>query len=225
VGSVTRAWIFRPNLFALAVVGLLTGCSTATLPTLPYRSPAATAPAELRSQIATASWYGPGFNGRRTASGEIFHQTDLTAASRTLPMGCRVKVTNLANCRSVVVKITDRGPFVSGRNIDLSRTAAERIGIAREGVGTVRISRPGDHPAGIATVCAPAPAEIPVSYAGLSGTSSRVPGAWLVPRREWIRHVKVTFYHLHHRRRRRRHRAGVVSNPVRTWLMSALPHF
>jgi 3D (Asp-Asp-Asp) domain-containing protein len=95
------------------------------------------------SRVMLASWYGPGFNGRRTASGEIFNQNRLTAASRTIPIGSRVQVTNLQNGRSVDVRINDCGPYVRGRSIDLSRRAARKIGIVRRGVARVRITRLG----------------------------------------------------------------------------------
>lgn len=82
-----------------------------------------------------ASWYGPGFHGRRTASGERFNQHAMTAAHRTLPFGTRVRVTH--GKRSVIVRINDRGPWVKGRVIDLSKAAARRLGI--KGVARVRI--------------------------------------------------------------------------------------
>lgn len=91
------------------------------------------------SQTGKASYYAKKFNGRRTASGEKFRSSKRTAAHRTLPFGTKVKVTNLKNGRSVKVKINDRGPFVAGRIIDLSRKAARKIGILDEGVGSVRI--------------------------------------------------------------------------------------
>jgi len=87
-----------------------------------------------------ASWYGPRFQGQLTASGEIFDMYKLTAASRTLPLNVYVKVTNLNNNRSTVVKINDRGPFVQGRIIDLSYEAAKRIGMLQAGVVPVRIT-------------------------------------------------------------------------------------
>src|SRR5690606_7267624 len=77
------------------------------------------------SAVGTASWYGSKHHGRKTASGERFNQHALTAAHRKLPFGSRVKVTNLANQRAVVVRINDRGPFSRGRLIDVSRKAAE----------------------------------------------------------------------------------------------------
>ncbi|NEQ83283.1 MAG: septal ring lytic transglycosylase RlpA family protein, partial [Moorea sp. SIO2I5] len=86
-----------------------------------------------------ASWYGSAFHGRRTASGERFNQYALTAAHRSLRFGTRVKVTNLRNGRSVIVRINDRGPYVRGRIIDLSRGAARIIGLVRSGTAAVRI--------------------------------------------------------------------------------------
>lgn len=91
------------------------------------------------SHVVVASWYGPGFSGRRTSSGERFDPDDLTAASRTLPLGSVARVTNLANGRSVDVCINDRGPNVRGRGIDLSRRAAQEIGLVHKGVGRVRV--------------------------------------------------------------------------------------
>jgi rare lipoprotein A len=94
----------------------------------------------VRFQIqGMASWYGPGFDGAYTASGERFNQYDLTAAHRYLPFGTRVRVTNLDNGRSVVVRITDRGPFVGDRVLDLSRGAAQIIGTVGSGVSPVRL--------------------------------------------------------------------------------------
>jgi rare lipoprotein A len=73
-----------------------------------------------------ASWYGPGFHGKRTASGEIFNRYGYTAAHRSLPFGSRVRVCNRSKC--VIVRINDRGPFIKGRSIDLSEAAARKIG-------------------------------------------------------------------------------------------------
>ena len=86
-----------------------------------------------------ASWYGAELAGHRTASGERFNPGDLTAAHRTLPLGSRVRVTYQG--RSVVVRINDRGPFARGRVIDLSRAAAEQIGLRRAGSGRVELAR------------------------------------------------------------------------------------
>lgn len=94
-----------------------------------------------RRQEGDASWYGPGFHGKRTASGEIFNMNALTAAHRTLPLPSLVRVTNLANQQSVIVRVNDRGPFHSNRIIDLSYAAAKRIGLLS--VGRVAIEPVG----------------------------------------------------------------------------------
>lgn len=86
-----------------------------------------------------ASWYGPGFAGRQTASGEIFDPGQLTAAHRTLPFGTVLRVTNLGNGLSVQVRINDRGPFKPDRVIDLSRAAAEEIEMIHSGLARVRV--------------------------------------------------------------------------------------
>lgn len=86
-----------------------------------------------------ASWYGPGFHGRHTASGERFNQYALTAAHRSLPFGTRVRVTNTRNGHSVIVRINDRGPYSHGRVIDLSRKAAQVIGVVQSGTAPVRV--------------------------------------------------------------------------------------
>jgi rare lipoprotein A len=91
--------------------------------------------------VVTASWYGPGLSGHRTSSGERFDPNRLTAASPTLPLGSVVRVTNLSNGRSVNVRINDRGPFVRGRSLDLSHRAAQKIGLTRNGVGRVKVTR------------------------------------------------------------------------------------
>jgi rare lipoprotein A len=90
-------------------------------------------------EVGLASWYGPGFDGKRTASGERFEQDDLTAAHRRLRLGTRVRVTNLRNERAVIVRINDRGPYGRGRVIDLSRAAARRIGMEDHGLAPVRV--------------------------------------------------------------------------------------
>ncbi len=92
-------------------------------------------------QNGTASWYGRQFHGRKTASGETFDMNGLTAAHRTLPMNCYIKVTNKDNGKSVIVKVNDRGPFHGNRVLDLSYGAAKAIGITQKGVGNVTIER------------------------------------------------------------------------------------
>ena len=95
-----------------------------------------------RVQYGLASWYGQRFQDHLTASGVPFNKYELTAAHNTLPLGVRVRVTNLRNGRSVVVKINDRGPKIRGRIIDLSRAAARRIGFVRRGITPVKITVP-----------------------------------------------------------------------------------
>lgn len=90
-------------------------------------------------QSGRASWYGPGFHGRRTASGETFNTNELTAAHRTLPFGTRVRVVNKRTGQSVIVRINDRGPYAHGRVIDLSRASAQAIGLS--GVGSVDVAQ------------------------------------------------------------------------------------
>ena len=91
------------------------------------------------SQVGRASWYGPGFAGRRTASGDVFKPEQLTGAHRTLPLGTKVRVTNLHNGRSVLITINDRGPFVRRRMIDLSEGAARELKMTGRGVAEVII--------------------------------------------------------------------------------------
>ncbi len=90
-------------------------------------------------ETGLASWYGPKFHGKLTASGEVFNQEKFTAAHPTLPWGTRVTVTNLDNGKSVDVRINDRGPFKGGRIIDVSRAAARALGMVRRGITTVRV--------------------------------------------------------------------------------------
>ena len=90
-------------------------------------------------QRGDASWYGPGFRGKKTASGDYFDQTQLIAAHQTFPLGSRAKVTNLKNGKTVEVEIKDRGPFIDGRIIDLSKAAAERLGMIGSGTAPVQV--------------------------------------------------------------------------------------
>jgi rare lipoprotein A len=92
-----------------------------------------------KSWHGIASWYGRPFNGRRTASGEVFDMHKYTAAHKTLPFGTRLRVTNLRNGRQTLVRINDRGPYVVGREIDLSYVAARDIGILEKGLEKVRL--------------------------------------------------------------------------------------
>jgi len=102
------------------------------------------------AEVGTASWYGPGFTGNATSSGEIYDVADMTAAHQTLPLGTRVVVTNLVNGKSIEVRINDRGPFAKGRIIDLSFAAAHAIDLVDPGTARVRVESidDGDGPPG-----------------------------------------------------------------------------
>lgn len=101
-------------------------------------------------ETGIASWYGPGFHQEVTANGEIFDQNELTAAHKTLPMPCLVRVTNLENGRSIVVRVNDRGPFAAGRIIDLSRKSAQLLGMEQQGTAKVRVQILADESRAIA---------------------------------------------------------------------------
>lgn len=135
---------------ALVIVGAATCGSTPRIePSVSSVPATASAPSPGPSPIAitdsalaatgTASWYGPGFDGKTTASGEKFNQNNLTAAHRTLPFGTVVRVKCLKNGQTVDVRINDRGPFTKGRIIDLSKAAAREIGLIERGIGPVEI--------------------------------------------------------------------------------------
>jgi rare lipoprotein A len=117
---------------------MLVSCATSSAPTYKAPPPISQPPTES-SLSGIASWYGPGFDGRRTASGEVYNQEELTAASTVIPLGSRVMVTNLDNGRAVQVRINDHGPYVKGRKIDLSHEAARTLGIVKPGTARVRI--------------------------------------------------------------------------------------
>lgn len=91
-------------------------------------------------QSGMASWYGGKFHGRKTANGETYNMNAMTAAHKTLPFGTRVRVTNTRNGDTTIVRINDRGPFIAGRIIDLSRAAAADIGVTNSGVAPVKIA-------------------------------------------------------------------------------------
>src|SRR4051812_28444797 len=114
----------------LAITAVVLGCTLAAV--------SAAAGEAKPLQKGAASWYGPGFHGKRTANGERFNTHALTAAHKSLPFGTEVRVTNEHTGRSVVVRINDRGPYAHGRVIDLSKAAAEAVGIA--GVGQVTLA-------------------------------------------------------------------------------------
>jgi rare lipoprotein A len=108
-------------------------------PVLQSHAPPTKAHRKAAYQVGTASWYGGDFNGKATASGEPYNMYDLTAAHLELPLGTRVRVTNLRNGKAVVVRINDRGPMVSGRIIDLSYSAAKVLDVKSRGIQRVRL--------------------------------------------------------------------------------------
>lgn len=120
------------------------GKNYASRPPVHRSLPPATAPARQYDIIGTASWYGGKFHGRRTANGEVYNMNQLTAAHPTLPFGTWVDITNLRNGRTVTLRINDRGPFIKGRVIDVSRRAAKTLGFINDGITRVgiKIRRP-----------------------------------------------------------------------------------
>lgn len=126
----------RAGVFGLSICTSLVAISLAISPGWAARENDA---ALSFRQTGKASWYGPGFDGKRTASGERFDQNELTAAHRTLPLGAEVTVTNLDNGRQVVVAVNDRGPFTKDRVLDVSKGAARRLGMLDDGTARVRI--------------------------------------------------------------------------------------
>ncbi|HET9951468.1 MAG TPA: septal ring lytic transglycosylase RlpA family protein [Candidatus Eisenbacteria bacterium] len=113
----------------LLTFALLTGCA----------GPHALGTGDIHPEIGMASYYAQEFHGRETASGKTYRSDGLTAAHRTLPFGTKVRVTNLQNGRSVVVTVTDRGPYKRERIVDLSKRAAKELDIVRQGVARVRL--------------------------------------------------------------------------------------
>ena len=138
------------GLVVLLTILTLQGCSTSTvadsslltnghdLTQLDSREPTFFV-ANPIGHVGAASWYGPGFSGRKTASGDIFDERKFTAAHKTMPLGTRARVTHLGNGKSVEVVINDRGPYRDGRMIDLSQAAAKALGMIDNGVAKVRI--------------------------------------------------------------------------------------
>jgi rare lipoprotein A len=137
------------------LIALLTcGCATATVdyvpPAPPPPPPAVSLPPapppqaeakpKRKATIGYASWYGPGLEGHKTATGERFSSARMTAAAKGIPLGSQVEVTNLMNGRSATVRINDCGPLRHGRKVDLSKRAARKIGIIHDGTALVRIT-------------------------------------------------------------------------------------
>lgn len=144
-----KSSIFRASTWAGIAVVLtvgITSTNSTQLEAAPSAKPAAasapvkpapTKPVHHWYQFGKASWYGEDFNGRQTASGETFNMNDLTCAHKTLPLGSLVRVTNLRNQKSVILRVNDRGPMVEDRIIDLSYAAANLIGM--HGIAKVRL--------------------------------------------------------------------------------------
>ncbi len=153
---------FRTTLALLSTALLLFGCAEARRETVREKAPKVEAPQSMGrykigdpyeidgvwyyprvdydyAETGIASWYGPGFHGKRTANGELYNQHAMTAAHRTLPMPSVVRVTNLANGHSVKVRVNDRGPFARNRIIDLSYQAATLLGFVPQGTAKVRV--------------------------------------------------------------------------------------
>ncbi len=199
---------------------MIAGCSSqnftpasAPVPASSYYSSPPQSYRGTRTEVA--SWYGPGFAGHRTSNGEIYNPEGLTAASTTLPLGSHVRVVNPDTGRSVVVRINDRGPYVHGRSLDLSHGAAQQIGLTGKGVGRVQLT-----PTATST---PSATWNTSEYAENSFTAAPVP-----------RHVSYVSYrtrttatsirvgrHRYHSYSSRR----MVSNPIGSWLASAIPRF
>jgi len=151
-----NGWLYALEGATAVAAMLIGGCSTTAAPaaavatTPPAYSTTAVEPsAPVRSHtkrahahVVTASRYAGRLAGNCTSNGETYDPKSLTAASRTLPMGSTVKVTNVESGRSVNVRINDRGPYVHGRSLDLSGRAAENIGLGDKGVAKVKVSRP-----------------------------------------------------------------------------------
>ncbi len=130
----------RAVLPAALYIFLIQGCSLVSSPAYVYRGvPATVAVVSGFVQRGTASWYGVPFHGRQTASGETYDMNGMTCAHRTLPFGTLLLVTNTGNGRTATVRVTDRGPYVSGRIIDLSRGAASSLGMLETGTAQVEI--------------------------------------------------------------------------------------
>jgi rare lipoprotein A len=190
----------------------LGGCSAYNASNVAPRPASAVEPARGSSaagRVTLASWYGSGFIGQRTANGEVYHRDDLTAASRSLPLGTRVQVTNLSTGRAVVVRINDRGPYVRGRGIDLSQRAAERIGLDHSGVARVSVTRLD------ASASASPVSTAPEEWSGKANVSHYTPHQY---RR--ARHITRRYQSASASTYRSSHR--MVANPVGDWLLQMI---
>ncbi|HYR79766.1 MAG TPA: septal ring lytic transglycosylase RlpA family protein [Candidatus Dormibacteraeota bacterium] len=225
--------------WVLALGGLLAlvlaGCSSQNLSSTPPPPASYYVPPPQNykgSRTEVASWYGPGFAGRRTSNGETYNPEGLTAASKTLPMGSHVRVMNPDTGKSVVVRINDRGPFVRGRSLDLSHGAAQRIGLTGKGVGRVQVSSasnvgeaPRYEPAA-SPKTAPRSRTAVYAYSLIGAEPSNLGGSYLPslasppaprPARSSRRHYRYS------RNRNSNYRGSsrrMVSNPIGSWIAS-----
>jgi rare lipoprotein A (peptidoglycan hydrolase) len=186
--SAARTHGLLPTICFVVAIAMF-GCSTQPAPQTQY-TPPPPSPAPRRGRLEVASWYGPGFVGHATSDGEIYNPRELTAASKTLPIGSHVRVTNPENGRSVVVRVNDRGPYVRGRSLDLSRSAARRIGMIGKGVCRVRVRvlRATSHD--------------DRTYGQTRGRTSEASNAGSLP------YIRRTLYHESQRRSSKRRRAS-----------------
>ncbi len=160
-GQTSRA--LRPNGFGTLLLltmaagtFLLSGCHRRRQPVAVPQRPSASI---IQGERGIASWYGYPYHGRRTSSGEVYNMHDMTAAHRTLPFGTRVRVHNLDNGRSAIVRINDRGPFVEGRIIDLSNAAAKAIGMSGLAPVSLEILSLGTNATALPARTAPSPGQ------------------------------------------------------------------
>ena len=135
-------WTYRVIVISIAMLSPLMYSLTSHLsPLTSYLSPLTSKTNAQGVQTGKASYYAKKFSGRKTASGERLHHDSLTCAHRTYPFGTQLKVTNPANGKTVIVRVTDRGPYVKGRIIDLSVRAAKELGIIAQGIAPVIVER------------------------------------------------------------------------------------
>ena len=133
--------LLRRGLLCILLTGVLinSGCSATQTPLYSGTAQCIEQIEAKPLQTGFASWYGPGFHGRRTANGERFNQNSFTAAHKTLPFGSLVEVRDVNTNKTVRVRINDRGPFIRGRVIDLSRAAGSALGITKKGTARIEL--------------------------------------------------------------------------------------
>ena len=144
-GALTAAGVLLVASLAVSACVIARTPVPAADPAVAARPARARFPGAGRREVGLASWYGEPHQGQPTASGEVFDMTRLTAAHRTLPIGTRLRVMNLENGRIVRVRVNDRGPYVAGRVLDLSREAARALGMVERGVVPVKFDIIQEH--------------------------------------------------------------------------------